>query len=516
MFKLFEQSPIELVGSTSELCAGYAADAYARVNGLAVALVTYGAGGFSMTNATACAYAEKSPVVLVSGAPGLRERKRALKRGELLHHTAAGLETQKEVFGRLTCAHAVLDNPMTAIPEIDRVLAACLRHQRPVYLEIPRDRAELLPSHDQVPPSEKMQSDPQILADAISRAVDMLRSSRNRVLVAGVDIARLRLQRELVGLSETLRIPMAAMALAKGVIPEQHPLYAGIYSAPFGLPEITKFVESSDCVLMLGTMLTDFDTGIFSHKLDDERIILATSHYVRIRDRDYGPIQLRDFLQSLASAQLEPIDRLPPPLDPVYPVWRGPEPGRAVTVQRLLQRINACLDGHTIVLAEPGQSLLAALDLTLPLGAEFLAPAHYLTLGWAVPAAIGAQVGRPGRRPLVLVGDGAFQATGAELGSARRHGLSPIVVIMNNHGYLSERFFVEGKFNDIPDWNYHRMPEYLGAGRGFEVRTELELEAALTAALDDRSTLSVLNVHVERDDWSPGGRRLSKVVAEGK
>ncbi len=66
----------------------------------------------------------------------------------------------------------------------------------------------------------------------------------------------------------------------------------------------------------------------------------------------------------------------------------------------------------------------------------------------------------------MIVGDGAFQMTGMELSTIARHGLNPIVVVLNNHGYTTERFLLEGPFNDIQNWAYHKVPEVVGAGIG--------------------------------------------------
>jgi indolepyruvate decarboxylase len=505
--RVFENSPIELVGSTNELCSGYAADAYARVTGLGVAVVTYAVGGFSIANAIACAYAEKSPVVLISGAPGLRER----KRDQLLHHTVGGYTTQYDVFKQITCAQAVLDDPLTAFREVDRVLDACLRYKRPVYIEVPRDRIGLTPLYPHATAPVQPRSDPKELVEAVNEAAAMLRASKRPVLIAGIEVHRFGLQQQLLRFIEASRIPAAAMLLSKSVVPERHPLYAGVYQAAMGRPELTHYVEESDCILMLGTLLTDVDTGIFTHHLDDDRVILATSENVRIRRHHFQDVRLDDFLPALAAQKPGPFHRPPPAPAPVYSPWR-PEAGTPVTVRRLFQKVNACLDGDTMVLADPGDAMFGAADLTVHEDGEFLAAAFYATLGWAVPAAIGAQLGRPHRRPLVLVGDGAFQMTGTELGSTRRGGLNPIVIVLNNKGYLTERFLLEGKFNDIPNWEYHRLPELLGAGRGYEVRTEDELEAALTGAVAERSTFSLLNVHLAPDDTSPALRRLAEAM----
>ena len=120
---------------TREDNAGFAADAYARLHGLGCVCVTYCVGGLSLCNSIAGAYAEKSPVIVLSGSPGLSER----ARNPLLHHKVKGFETQFEVFEKITVASAVLDDPLTAFSEIDRVLEAAVRYKRPVYLEIPRD-----------------------------------------------------------------------------------------------------------------------------------------------------------------------------------------------------------------------------------------------------------------------------------------------------------------------------------------------------------------------------------------
>ena len=133
---------------------------------------------------------------------------------------------------------------------------------------------------------------------------------------------------------------------------------------------------------------------------------------------------------------------------------------------------------------------------------DFIAPAYYLSLGFAVPGSIGVQLARPGTRPLVIVGDGAFQMTGMELTSAVRYGLDPIVIVLDNAGYGTERPMLDGPFNDVVPWHYERLPELLGAGRGYDVRTEDDLDAALGAARSERGEFALLRVHLEPDDMS--------------
>src|SRR5579863_5693478 len=104
---LAQDKRLGVVNTCDEQGAGFAADAYARVRGLGVVCVTYCVGGLKVANATAEAYAEKSPVVVISGAPGMRER----ERNPLLHHKVREFDTQKRVFEQLCAASTVLDDP---------------------------------------------------------------------------------------------------------------------------------------------------------------------------------------------------------------------------------------------------------------------------------------------------------------------------------------------------------------------------------------------------------------------
>ncbi|MGL6094341.1 MAG: thiamine pyrophosphate-binding protein, partial [Fimbriiglobus sp.] len=356
LYKLLENSPITMVGSTSELAAGYSADAYARVAGLGCCVVTYGVGALSLANAAACAFAEKSPVVIVSGAPGLRER----GRGKLLHHTFGDYDAQRQVFARLTCAQAVLDDPLTAFREIDRVLEACLRHKRPVYIELPRDRVAQLPLHPHAPMSEEPVSDPLELRDAAAEAEAMLIAAKSPVLLAGIEVERFGLSARLLALAERHGIPVASTLLSKSVVPEGHPMYAGVYQAGIGRQEVTRFVEDSDCIVALGTPLTDLDTGMFSHVLSEDRMIQATTDGVRVRRHLYPSVLLPDFVRALGATELPQFDRRPPTTDgPVYAEWTA-EPGKLLSVARLFQKVNAVLTDRTTVIADPGDALFGA------------------------------------------------------------------------------------------------------------------------------------------------------------
>jgi len=325
---------------------------------------------------------------------------------------------------------------------------------------------------------------------------------------------RFGLGAEVGKLAEKHQIPMCATLLGKSVVSEKHPLYLGIYEGAMCRDSVRKFVEDSDCIILLGTFMTDIDLGIYTAKLDIGKCIYATSDMLQISHHHFDEVLLSDFVKGLLKADLSPPKRTIPHDcrrdEPKFVL----QPETKVTTRRLFARLNELLDENMVVVADVGDCLFAAADLTIYRDTEFLSPAYYTSMGFAVPAALGAQFGDPKRRPIVLVGDGAFQMTCLELSTAMKHGFNPIVLVLNNKGYGTERFLQDGPFNDIPNWEYHRLPDLLGGGWGFEVHTEGDLEKALRAALANRDRFSVLNIHLEAKDISPALERLAKTLSK--
>ncbi len=507
LFMMLDKSPIRVVGCTREDCAGFAADGYARINGIGAVCVTYCVGGLSLCNSIAGAYAEKSAVVVITGSPGLRER----VNNPLLHHKVKDFRTQYDVFRRLTVAAADLVDPATAFREIDRVLDAVLRYRRPGYIEVPRDLVHAIPETAYTPSSTRPASDPEALAEAVAEAVRRISAARRPVIIAGVEIHRFGLQDRLLALAEGAGIPIASTLLGKSVISERHPLFVGIYEGAMGRAEVTRFVEESDLVLLLGAFMSDINLGIFTANLDPGKCIYATTEQLRISHHHFHNVVMCDFLEGLIAARLRAPERPLPPRVPEHAATFQLCPTQPITLQRLIARLNQFLDESMVVIAETGDALFAATDLVIHQHTEYLAPAYYTSMGFAVPAALGAMVARPDLRPIVLVGDGAFQMTGMELSTIVRRKLCPIVIVLDNGGYGTERQLHRGayEFNEILPWQYHRLPEVFGGGTGCEVRTEGEFDEALRAAWMDRSGMSLIHVHLDRDDCSEALKRLA-------
>lgn len=542
--QLNDSNKLKVINTCDEQGSAFAADAYGRINGLGVVCVTYCVGGLKVVNATAQAFAEKSPLVVISGAPGIKER----QKNPLLHHKVRDFDTQQKIFEHVTVDSVLIDDPRTAAQDIDRVLSSATRYKRPVYIELPRDKVSepiSIPSSStsaiyskskRVKQEVRYESDMDSLQEALAEATEMINSSKQPVIIAGVELHRFGLQDELLQLVANTNIPVASTVLSKSVISEDHPLFLGLYEGAMGHQSVREYVESSDCLILLGALMTDIDFSISPTPIEQSKSIYVTSEKLSIKHHNFENVLLQDFLTSLIEAPLgrknvvimgkqnQDINdiRRNNDYDNLYHANGNNKmlhftaiKNERITIKRLFERLNLSITDNVIVIADVGDSLFGALDLTIHGQTEFLSPAYYCSMGFAVPAAIGAQLANPRLRPIVVVGDGAFQMTGMEISTISRFGLNPIIIILNNNGYGTERPMLDGPFNDVLPWNYHRIPEIIGHGRGFVIETEGQLEESLSLAENIYSKeLCILDVHLDINDASPALQRLTEILGK--
>lgn len=509
--ELWDNKNIEVVNNTDENHSGFAADAYARVNGIGCVVVTYSVGASKVINAVQCAYAERSPLVVISGAPGTNERNEEF----LLHHMVGSFNSQKKLFDNITCASVVLDNPATAGYEIDRALE-CLKHyKRPIYIELPRDVAKKSISYDVYKQGTPVApaTDPENLKEALKEVVEWLESAKQPAILAGVELARYDLGERLIRFAEKANIPVATTLLSKSVVNERHELFAGVYSGPTSNEITRKIVEESDCLLMFGVMLTDMALCFKPAKFKKRQVVSASLDGLKIKNHTFTEIQFSDFCNSLFKLELQDKKCLP-----VMPPEKGKatfefKPATKMTTSRLFQKINSILDKNMAIVADIGDSLFGASDLTVHDRNHFLSPAFYTSMGSAIPGALGVQTAMPDVRPIVMVGDGAFQMSCTELSTIVKRKLNPIVFILNNDGFTTERFLLDGEFNDIHQWDYHAVTSLIKGGKGWYVDTEEALEEAVKSAIDSKE-LSVINVRVDRRDVSPSLKRMTEALSK--
>jgi len=509
-------SEVQYVGTCNELNAAYAADGYARIRGLGAFASTFGVGELSALNGVAGAFAEGVPVVAITGSPAIRN----FRQGSLLHHTLGDYQIPLRMFEKITAAATQLVDGTSAPDEIDRVLATCLSRQQPVYFSLPSDVVKMpcrrpgpLPGTDQAP------SDPEVLAEAIREAAAMLQGARLPVVIADAEVIRFKLQGELEGFLKRTGLPFATRMLGKAVLSEHHPQFLGLFEGDRSREYVRQRIEKADCVLQLGALLTDFNTGGFSTDLDPAKMISANIGFVKIKHHYYENVHLHDFLLGLTE-RLSHRDTASLDIQCAgsgcvhrHTVPYQPDVQKPLTIKRFFDRMSHFINNNSIVIAETGVSLFSASEMLLPEGTSFIGQTFYGSIGYTVGATLGACIAARDRNVILFVGDGSFQVTCQDLSTMIRNRIKPVIFLINNDGYTIERVITDHLYNDIQPWQYHKLVEVFGGGLSLDVRTEGELEDALNKALA-ADKLVFIEIHTGRMDCSETLRSAGKSMAK--
>ncbi len=491
-FKVIEESGILPCFTMShEPAVGFAADAAARFNGgIGVAVATYGAGAFNLVNPIAGAYAERSPVVVIAGAPGANER----SSGFLLHHQARSVDTQLAVFREITCDQAVLTDAATAPQEIARVLRSARERSLPVYIEFPRDMVAAATAR--VPVLARRPASPEALAECVEETLERLAEAKAPVIVVDIEVRRFGAEDRVAALARKLGVLVVTTFMGRGLLADAPEVVRGTYMGAAGDPAITKMVEDADLLLLLGVIMSDTNFALSSRRFDPRRTILAIDREVRIGHHVYPDIPIEELAEALVTqAKPRRTAKRAPKRPNGYP--RGlKHDAKPIAPSDVATAINDLFDRHGAMpmAADMGDCLFTAMELE---NTALVAPGYYAGMGFGVPAGFGIAASMQ-MRPMILVGDGAFQMTGWELGNCRRYGLDPIVVLFNNKSWEMLRVFQsESKFNDLDDWNFAAIAPSLG-GHGTRVTTRRELAEALEAAVARRGVFSLVEVMLPR------------------
>ncbi|MBS6110706.1 MAG: indolepyruvate decarboxylase [Citrobacter freundii] len=486
------------VGCANELNAAYAADGYARVSGVGALLTTFGVGELSAINGIAGSYAEYVPVLHIVGAPC----RGAQRRGELMHHTLGDGDFQHfyRMQQAVTTASAVLDE-QNACYEIDRVLRAMLIERRPGYLMLPADVAKqpATPPNDIliVPLSEPESS----VAEAFRyHARERLLDSPRVALLADFLALRFGLQPVLQRWMAETPMAHATLLMGKGLFDERHPAFVGTYSAGASSDYVRLAIEDADTIFCVGTQFVDTLTAGFTQQLPQERTIEVQPHASRIGTSWFN-IPMEQAVTTLRELCLEMSFSLPPERPSVarIQVEKGP-----LTQENFWHTVQQYLAPNDIILVDQGTAAFGAAVLSLPCGAEVLVQPLWGSIGYALPAAFGAQTACPDRRVILIIGDGAAQLTIQELGSMLRDGQSPVILLLNNDGYTVERAIhgANQRYNDIAAWSWTLVPQAFSRecqAECWRVTQAVQLEEVL-ARLSHPQRLSLIEVVLPKAD----------------
>ena len=511
LFKQIEESAIlPLVTLSHEPGLGFAADAAARMHGgIGVVAVTYGAGALNTVNAVASAYAERVPLVVLAGCPGEVEAHSGL----LLHHQVRHVDSQWRIYGEITCDRVRLSDPQTAPAALARVLRSCREYSQPVLIEVPRDMT--LAPMAEVPVLPPSAFSAEAVAECADEWMARIRAAQRPVLVLDVEIRRFGIEARVAELARRLQLPVLTTFMGRGLLTDAGTAEGvrlhGTYLGVAGDAATTALLDESDLPVMLGAILSDNNFGVSAQRMDFRRALIAAHREARVGHHVYPDIPLAALVEALLARTPAVPARAAyaPPPSPDHP--RGlVADDTPLCAGDLSRALNDCiaLHGPINVVSDIGDCLFAALELV---PTPLVAPGYYATMGFGVPAGIGAQVAT-GERSLILVGDGAFQMTGWELGNCPRLGLDPIVIVLNNQTWEMIRAFqTESRCAALGDWRLADCADALG-GRGHRVHTRRQFKAALDAAFAERGRFQLIELMVPPGDSTPMLQRFSEGI----
>jgi indolepyruvate decarboxylase len=455
-----DDKELRWIGCCNELNAAYAADGNARIKGMSVLSTTFGVGELSAMCGVAGSYAEHNIVFHIVGMPQMSTQ----EKHAIVHHTLGNGEFDQfmNMATPVVCAKTKL-TPDNCVNEVERVISKALEQHRPVYIAIPHDYVSKEISPSKAPEKVLEKSNPETLEKVVSTIVDKLSNAKKACIIPGILIERFGLKELATDVVNVSGLPFVTLESDKSVLDETNPSYLGLYSGQLINPEIREFVESCDCLLTIGTIMSDYNTGMFTAKLDKSRIINIMPFDAHIGDADYTNLKMSDVLGELAKRLHKRTNiRGPVAKQPTIPQADAENP---ITSDYLYARYAKFFKPDDIIIGDSSTSFFGLLPIFLPKGAKFESQMLWGAIGWATPATFGVAMAAPNRRVVLITGEGSHQMTAQEISQFYRYNLKPIIFVLNNHGYLIEKMLskkVDYCYNELAEWQYHKLPEVLG------------------------------------------------------
>ncbi|KAG6012419.1 hypothetical protein E4U43_007804 [Claviceps pusilla] len=503
------------VGSVNELNAAYAADGYARINKIGALITTFGVGELSAINGIAGAYSEHIPVVHIVGYPSTISQ----RNGMLLHHTLGNgdFNVFANMSAQISCDVAKLNNPSEIADQIDHALRQCWVSSRPVYITLPSDMAQakvegarLSRPIDLTEPSNETEQEDYVV-DVILR---YLNSAKNPMLLVDACAVRHRVLTEIHNLIDKTGLPVFVTPMGKSAVDESLSSFGGVYAGEGSHPlEVKDIVESSDLIISIGALKSDFNTTGFSYRTSQLQSIDLHSDHCVVRYSTYPGIRMKGVLQKLVQ-KIDPA-KLNIRSSPTVrnDIQNNHDGAPTITQAWFWPRVGNFLRQDDIVVTETGTANFGIWDTKFPTGVTALSQILWGSIGWSVGACQGAALAAKDmgcdRRTILFVGDGSFQLTAQEVSTMIRYKLNVIIFVICNEGFTIERFIhgMDAGYNDIVAWNNKGLIDVFGGTesvRTYTIKTRDELDSLFADSVFNTSKqMRFVELHMPKKD-APG------------
>lgn len=519
-----EPAGLHWVGNCNELNSAYAADAYARIHGVSALVTTFGVGELSAVNGIAGAYAEKAPIISLVGTPARATQESRTN----VHHTFNDGEFNRfaAMHTHVTVAQTNLLDARTAPEQFDSTVQQALIHSRPVYVQIPADMVDARVSAANLEykitlPAGSNNSNEQTV---VAKILDLIHSAKKPLIYVDGESRCLDILDEINEFVKTTGWPTWTSPFGKGLVDEHLENVQGIYAADLGSESSKTYFDSADLALVFGPHYSGTNTALFTAMPQQAVSVAFSERTVKI-----GTEITRDVSnKTLLSRLLQQMDRSKiangESPEKANPAPLPTELSASLTQKDFYRFMDPLLQPGDIVMGETGTASHGTRELLLPTGSFYFTAVTWLSIGYMLPAALGAamaqresatfraKAGNKGvaqGRVILFIGDGSLQMTVQEISTMIREKLNIIIVVINNDGYTIERVIHGRKqtYNDIAPWrnlqalNMFGATEEQVANNTFSARNWGELDAAIKSeTFRNGKGVRMLEVFMERED----------------
>ena len=454
-------------------------------------------GELSAINGLAGAYSEYVPVVHIVGTPSTLSQ----RDGMLLHHTLGNgnFNVFAEMSASVSVEVAKLNDPSSAATLIDHAIRECWLQSRPVYITLPTDIVQKKIEGERLKTPLDLSypsNDPEKENYVVDIVLKYLHAAKNPVILVDACAHRHRVIEETHALIEKSGLPTFVAPMGKGAVNETLPNYGGVYAGDGSNAGVKEQVESSDLVLSIGSIKSDFNTAGFTYRISQLSTIDFHSTYMRVRYSEYPGISMRGVLEKVVQRMGKLNVQSSPSISNTIPTKEAldtsstasPQP---ITHDWLWPRVGQWLQPADIVVTETGTSNFGIWETKFPRDVYAISQVLWGSIGYSVGAAQGAALAakenpKQPRRTILFVGDGSFQLGAQELSTMVRQKLRITIFLICNNGYTIERYIhgMHAVYNDVNNWKYKDLVsvfngEELADAKTWQVKHKQELEDLL-------------------------------------
>lgn len=499
------------ISECNELNASYAADGYARIHGISALITTYGPGELSAVNGIAGAYAERVPVLKITGGIALSKIEKKLP----LHHTLLNgkYDQSLKIYEQITCAQGLItfDSPGE---QIDQLIEACIRHKQPVYMQIPQDVAlHMIPA-----PTTKLKLNVnEALTDSEAKIVDLVHqklvNAKNPVIIVGDLIDRYNLGQQIESFLASTGVPFVLSWVVKGLIREDLANYGGVYAGEFSVPQVRGFIESSDCIISLGMFNCEINLGEFSSNLSRNKFIDIQLDSITYDNESFVITNFSSLITAITELQINrKFNEVTH--NPHYQIATN-LPTSTIIHDHIIDRASKFLAKNDTLILETGTISFTAGYYKIPTNVKVISSVNWYSIGYALAATSGVTLAKKSGRTLLITGDGSLQMSVQAISTMLRYDLKPVILILNNEGYTIERAFLgeNSSYNDVQVWNYTSLAGSFGGNAYTKtVTTAGELEQVLNQAKQQADKMWLIEVKMGKYEYPSALLKLAELV----